>query len=177
MRLSQSSNLSLLAVALATAFLSPAALAQCDISQTKCALNGGKCNIKFKNRTGDTGGSEGGTNINQTSSAQTVAVKAMLNDGTKAGNKLNIPAGSSKTMNIEKKAKKNFDYIEVRSADIRMVKSSHMSCADIKAVLNGNGTCKAFHGGKSSQSGAFTFYIGYQCDGGNVAGPTDATSD
>lgn len=166
-----------LSLGLVAAGLPSAALAQCDISQTKCALNGGKCNIKFKNRTGDSGGSDGGTNINQTSSAQTVAVKAKRNDGNKAGNKLSIPAGTSKTMNIENKAEKGFDYIEVRSADIGMVKASKISCGEIKTVLNGNGTCKAFHGGKSSQSGAFTFYIGYQCDGGNVAGPTDATSD
>ena len=26
----------------------PVARAECDISQTKCALNGGKCNIKVK---------------------------------------------------------------------------------------------------------------------------------
>ena len=167
-----------LCLPLLAAFAVPSvALAECDISQTKCLVNGGKCNVKFKNRTGDTGGSEGGTNINQTSSAQTVAIKAMRNDGSKAGNKLNIPAGTSKTMNIENKAKKNFEYIEVRSADIGMVKSSQISCGEVKAVLNGNGTCKAFHGGKSSQSGAFTFYIGYQCDGGNVAGPTNATAD
>lgn len=28
----------------------PSASAACDISKTKCAVNGGKCNIHFKNR-------------------------------------------------------------------------------------------------------------------------------
>ncbi|MEM9375534.1 MAG: hypothetical protein AAGA72_04890 [Pseudomonadota bacterium] len=80
------------------------AAAQCDISQTKCAINNGKCNIQFKNRTSDTGGSDGSSNIDQSSSAQTIVVKARKANGDKAGNKLQIVAGAKKTMNIEKKS-------------------------------------------------------------------------
>ncbi len=40
---------------IALTLAAPAAIAQCDISQTKCALNNGNCNIKFKNRTADGG--------------------------------------------------------------------------------------------------------------------------
>ena len=33
----------------------PVARAECDISQTKCALKGGKCNNHFTSRTADAG--------------------------------------------------------------------------------------------------------------------------
>ena len=63
-------------LSLATALAAPVASATCDITQTKCWINGGKCNIQFKNRTGDSGGSDGTSNLDQTSSAQTITVKA-----------------------------------------------------------------------------------------------------
>ena len=155
-----------------TAFAAaPLASAQCDISQTKCALNGGKCNIKFKNNTGDSGGSDGGTSLQQNSASQAIQVKARKSNGNKAGNKLVIQLEASKTMNMDKKAKKNFQDIRLSSDNApTMYKSSVMSCQDIVAVLNGNGTCKVFHGtlkeGEEVQG-----LLGYQCDGGNVAGP------
>jgi hypothetical protein len=159
---------------IAAALAAPIASATCDISDTKCALNGGKCNIKFKNRTGDTGGSDGSSNIDQTSSAQTIVVKARKDNGNKAGNKLTIVAGASNTMNFDKKADKNFEDVLISSqAYGGAVKSVSMSCEDVKAVLNGNGTCKAFHGQKS-KGATIKFFLGYQCDGGNVGGPTDA---
>lgn len=161
---------------LATLFAAaPVADAQCDISQTKCALNGGKCNIKFKNKTGDSGGSDGSANIDQRSSAQTVVVTARKANKNKAGNKLQIIAGASKTMNLDKKAKKEFEDIKIASQDLP-VSPSQMSCEDVQAVLNGNGTCKIFHGKKSNAYGSITWYLGYQCDGGNVGGPDDATA-
>ncbi|MEL6831032.1 MAG: hypothetical protein AAFO63_12950 [Pseudomonadota bacterium] len=159
---------------LACACLVPSAAAQCDITQTKCWINGGKCNIEFKNKTGDSGGSDGSSNLNQTSSAQTVTIKAKDSSNDKTGNKLNIIAGASKTMNIEKKAKKDFDYIQLSSADFGAVNASKMSCEDVQAVLNGNGTCKVFHGAVTNSASAIAWYIGYQCDGGKVGGPTDA---
>lgn len=153
-----------------------AAQASCDISQTKCWINDGNCNIQFKNRTGDSGGSDGDSNLNQTSSAQTITVKAKDSDNDKTGNKLNIVAGASKTMNIEKKAKKDFDYIHLSSADFGSVNASTMSCEDVIAVLNGNGTCKVFHGAATNDAGAIAWYLGYQCDGGNIGGPKDASA-
>lgn len=166
-------HVSLSAFLLGTAMLAstPAALAQCDISQTRCAVNGGKCNIKFRNRTGISNGSDGGTSLKQSSSAQTVQVKARKANKEKAGNKLSIVAGTSGTMNFDKKAKKSFEDVQLSSADITQVKPVIMSCEDVRAVLNGNGTCKVFHGEDSSSGLDWTFYLGYQCDGGNVAGP------
>lgn len=161
-------------VVMAGAFTAPMASAACDISDTKCAVNGGKCNIKFKNRTGDTNGSDGSSNISQTSSAQTVVVKARKGDGSKAGNKLTIVAGASNTMNIGKKANKNFSDVQIASdAYGGVVYPATMSCDDVKAVLNGNGTCKVFHGQKT-KGATVNYFLGYQCDGGNVGGPTDA---
>ena len=159
---------------MAAALAAPVASATCDISDTKCALDGSKCNIHFKNRTGDTGGSDGSSNISQTSSAQTVVVKARKDNGDKAGNKLTIVAGAKNTMNFNKKADKNFEDVLISSqAYGGAVKSVAMSCEDVKAVLNGNGTCKIFHGQKA-KSATVKFFLGYQCDSGNVGGPTDA---
>lgn len=83
----------------------PIASAACDISDTKCAKEGSKCNIKFRNKTADSGGSDGSSGLNQTSSAQTVLVKAIDESGNRLGNKLQIIAGANKTTNVEKKAK------------------------------------------------------------------------
>jgi pectate lyase len=160
---------------LVSTMLSPIASATCDITQTKCWVNGGNCNIKFKNRTGDTGGSDGSSNLNQSSSAQTVTVKARKANKDKAGNKLTIIAGTSDTMNIEKKAKKKFVDIQL-SPSVSGINSTVMSCEDVQAVLDGNGTCKVFHGYVSNSSTKVERYLGYQCDGGNVGGPKDAST-
>lgn len=156
----------------ATAVPVASAQATCDISQTECALHGGKCNIQFKNKTGDSGGSDGGTALDQRSSAQTILVKAKKENNNTAGNTLSIDAGASNTMNIENKVNKNFYDIKIRSKSFDgVVADVNMSCSDIQAVLDGNGTCKVFHGTAGSGGNA-GFYMGYQCDGGNVAGPT-----
>ena len=170
--------LSALIIAAAFTITVPIASAQtCDISQTKCALNGGKCNIKFKNRTGDSGGSEGSSNINQRSNAMTIVIKARKSNGDKAGNKLQIPAGTSKTMNMDKKANKNFSDVRAISQDFsNPVQAVAIPCEDIQTILNGTGTCKIFHGIKAKKTGKKLRYLGYQCDSGNVGGPNDATA-
>lgn len=71
MRLHAAITATLITTAIIT---TPVAQATCDISQTKCALNGGKCNIHFKNRTADFGGSDGSSNLNQSSATQAVVV-------------------------------------------------------------------------------------------------------
>ena len=160
--------------------MTPTASAICDISQTKCAVNGGKCNIHFRNRTGDKGGSDGSSNIEQTSAAQTVKVKARTDksEGSKqVGNKLTLPVGTNKTMNLDRKAKMGFHEIRIYSQNHKDTRSIIMSCEDIKAVLNGNGRCKIFHGVRYNIHPAVNFYLGYQCDGGNVGGPTRARID
>lgn len=155
--------------------MAPAAFAACDITQTKCWLNDGNCNIEFKNKTGDSGGSDGSSNLSQTSSAQTITVKARKANKDKAGNKLTIVAGASSTMNIEKKAKKDFEDIQLIPS-VSGINSTVMSCAHVQAVLDGNGTCKVFHGFSSNSATNADRYLGYQCDGGNVGGPDDATA-
>lgn len=158
----------------------PTASAICDISQTKCAVNGGKCNIHFRNRTGDTGGSDGSSNIDQTSAAQTVKVKARKDKSEQSeqvGNKLTIPAGMNKTMNLDRKAKMGFHEIRIHSQNHKDTRSIVMSCDVIKAVLNGNGRCKIFHGVRYNIHPSVNFYLGYQCDGGKIGGPTDARID
>lgn len=158
----------------------PTASATCDISQTKCAVNGGKCNIHFRNRTGDTGGSDGSSNIEQTSASQTVKVKARenhRNQSKQVGNKLTIKTGGNKTMNLDRKAKKGFHDIRIYSQDHKGTRSIVMSCDVIKAVLNGNGRCKIFHGVRYNIHPSVNFYLGYQCDGGKIGGPKDARID
>lgn len=151
----------------------PLVSAECDISQTKCALNGGKCNIHFKNRTGDTGGSDGSSSLDQRSAAQTIEVKAVDEKNNKVGNKLNIPVSSSKTMNMDKKAKKGFDGIRITSHNApKMYEGVRMSCAEIIETLNGTGTCKVFQG-LWTPGGDTQGRLGYQCDGGDVGGPID----
>ncbi len=154
-------------------FMAPTAAANCNISQTKCALNGGKCNIHFRNKTGDVSGSDGGTSANQSSSAQTIIVKAKDDSSDRVGNKLQIVAGAKKTMNITKKdnKKNGFSTISIASQDFsKGVKGADMSCEDIQAVLNGSGSCKIFHGVITGNA-RFDFTLGYSCDGGSVSGP------
>lgn len=161
---------SMVIASLAT-FAAPTASAACNISDTKCAVNGGKCNIKFINETGLTG-KDKGTNLNRTSSAQTIRVKALKENGNTAGNALSINAGASKTMNLDKKANKNFDRIRLSSPTMGRVSGSTLSCAAVQAVLNGNGTCKVFHGEPPYGAESVEYQLGYRCDGGKVSGPT-----
>lgn len=144
-------------------------------------MNGGKCNIHFKNKTGDTGGSDGSSNLEQTSAAQTVNVRARKDargQSEKVGNQLSIAAGARKTMNLDKKAKKDFHDIRIYSkTNSSTVRSVVLRCEEIKAVLNGNGTCKIFHGVRVNKNPNVNFYLGYQCDGGKVGGPKDAHVD
>ena len=156
--------------ALALGALTPAAFAACDISDTKCAVNGGKCNIKFRNMTGSGSGSATGSPLKQMSLTQTIKVKALKENGHKTGNTLTIYAGDNKTMNVDKKANKNFATIRIASPNMETVKSANMSCNDVKAVLNGNGTCKVFYGYSLYRDNAFEYQLGYSCDSGNVGG-------
>lgn len=151
----------------------PSANAACDISQTKCALNGGKCNIHFKNKTGDTHGSDRSSSLKQLPFAQTVIVKARTEAEKKIGNKLTITAGASKTMNVDKKSKKDFQDIRIYSKDFakKPVRSIILRCEDIKAILNGNGTCKVFYGSRTQDLLIFKYGLGYQCNGGKIGGP------
>jgi len=157
--------------ALAIGLLTPAAFASCDISQTKCALKGGKCNIKFRNVTAAGSGSDKGTSLNQKSSAQTIRVKALKDDGEKAGNALTINSGANKTMNVDKKALRNFAKIRITSPAVATIEGVTMSCSDVQDVLDGNGTCKIFNGNAGPEFGIPDYKLGFSCDGGKVTGP------
>ena len=170
------SSLSGVAIAAAIAFSAPSATAEfhgspCDISTAKCVVNGGKCNIHFRNRTGDSGGSDGSSKLQQESAAQAVQVKAVNKNGNRVGNKLVLQVNEKKTMNIDKKANKDFAAIRLTSDNAPgAYKGSLLRCDEIIKILDGNGTCKLF-AGKERTAGRAYRYIGYQCDGGNVGGP------
>ena len=157
--------------ALALGALAPVAFASCDISGTRCAVNGGKCNIHFKNRTGDTRGSGVGTVLTQESLAHTVRVKALKDNGKRAGNSMTIEVGATNTMNLDKKAKKDFAKIKLVSLAVVDVENTSMGCNEIKQVLNGNGTCKIFYGESKYANGDNRWQLGYSCNGGSVVGP------
>lgn len=170
------STITSLALTTALAFAAPPAFAQfrgetCDISSAKCAMNGKKCNIHFRNRTGDSGGSDGSSRLNQESAAQAVQVKAINEKGKRVGNQLVLQVNEKKTMNISKKANKDFAAIRIRSDNAPgLYEGSVISCEEIIQILDGNGRCKLFQG-KEKVYGETYRYIGYQCDGGNVGGP------
>ncbi len=140
----------------------------CDITQLDC-WDGGKCNIQFKNHTGDASGDAGGTPIKQSSAAQTIKVKAVKSTGDKAGNQLTITSGAKNTMNMENKYEKGFEKIKVTSTN-GITEGFDLSCSTVKKIIDGNGTCKVFHGTTSQSDN--TYVLGYSCDGGNVDGPS-----
>lgn len=157
--------------AFAMSALAPAAFASCDISETKCALNGGKCNIHFKNKTGEASGSAGGTVLSQETGAQIVRVKAVKDNGSNAGNALTINAGAKNTMNLDKKANKNFAKIRITSVGRWDVAGISIGCESVKEILDGSGICKIFHGYGPNEYGTETHQLGYSCDGGDVVAP------
>jgi hypothetical protein len=165
-------SISALLIGTAIVFASPTANADCDITTTKCHKNNGKCNIKFRNITDQATGSGKGTYLTQKSLAQQIRVKAVRDDGKAAGNILNIEAGTSKTMNIDKKYNKDFAQIRLSAPTFKTGNGITMTCNEVKAVLNGNGTCKVFNGATNLQAQSFRSQLGFSCDAGKVLGPT-----
>jgi len=159
-----------LAVVCAGAIAVPEVRADCDTTANDC-FNGGKCNIKFRNMTAETSGSSSKTKLTQRSMAQIIRVKAVKDNGKSAGNIINIESGTSKTMNLDKKAKKDFAKIRISAPTSAVTDGVTMSCADVNKVLAGNGTCKVFYGFRNNASGNVVNQLGYRCDGGNVQGP------
>ncbi len=159
-----------LAFAFAGALTAPTANADCDITANDCFKNG-KCNIKFRNLTGESSGSSSKTNLTQRSMAQIIRVKAAKDNGKAAGNILNIEAGTSKTMNIEKKYNKDFDKIRISSPTLAWTDGVTMSCEDVNKVLAGNGTCKVFYGFWVNATDNVVNQLGYRCDEGKTVGP------
>lgn len=151
-------------------FASPFAMgstaAQCDITTLPC-WDGGKCNIKFKNHTGE-GTGDSTDDLSQTSSAMDIQIKAVDANGKKTGNSFKIIAGASKTMNLEKKYNKGFNEIRLIPVNNYKPDRATMSCQDVKKVLRGNGNCNVFFGYGKGQGG---MGLGFSCDNGRVTGP------
>ncbi len=123
-----------------------ASAGSCNIKGLDCWGSGSKCNIQFKNNTGESSGS-GGSLYNQKSFAVTIKVHGILN-GSKTGNKLEILAGDAKHKNLDNLVKKEgFDSIEIEQTSASSLLDYQRNkvkrkCVDIKKTLNGNGTCK-----------------------------------
>lgn len=165
-------KLALAASVVAGAFmLSAPASAVCDITTTKCWGDDSKCNIHFRNHTAHAAGDSGGTHLSQASLVQTVRIKAVKENGNSAGNTVNVLAGEKGTMNLDNKEARDFDHIRISSGSDSVVKGTTMSCEDIIAVLNANGTCKIFNGQEKVQSTILYSTLGYSCDEGNIGGP------
>ncbi|MEO1306257.1 MAG: hypothetical protein AAFV37_14895 [Pseudomonadota bacterium] len=145
----------------------PALSEVCDITTEQC-WNDGKCNIKFKNKTGESSGSAKNTGVDQSSKAQTITIKAARENGDAAGNKLTITAGASKTMNVENKYKKDFHHIRIKSGGTD--ESVSLKCGEIKKVLRGNGNCNITRGYRGETNGDGYYTLAYSCDNTKVAG-------
>ena len=134
----------------------------CDITDLPC-WDGGICNIKFKTRTGKSSGS-GKSSVSQDSAAQTIRVTAKTSDGDKTGNAFSIPAGASKTMNLEKK--KDFSFIRITAGNPG-VQALSVKCGAIRNTLRGNGNCNIYYGFEPSVRST----LAYSCDNRAVNGP------
>ena len=136
----------------------------CDLTELPC-WDGGKCNIKFKNHTGLATGSGNGL-VDQETLAMSVRVTARKPNGGKTGNGFWIPAGSSKTMNLEKKKDLSWLRFKSRRDDVHALT---MDCQAIKRVLRGNGTCNIYFGFAKNISGHVE-ELAYSCNHKTVNG-------
>ena len=149
------------------ALMAPVAFAKCDITGLDCKGEGKKCNIKFKNLTGEGSGAGGGTGYKQVTLAANLKVTARAGDGSMQGNIFEITAGASKTVNLDNK---KFSQIKIHRETGRGMmtgnETTYLTCDHITSILNGNGSCKVFvgqtHGRKHTVA---------KCDGGNVIVP------
>jgi hypothetical protein len=133
----------------------------CDITDLPCWGPDHKCNIKMINNTGKASGS-GGSHFNQASWAVTVRVEAQKPGGNRAGsNTLEILAGQSKTINMDKK--KGFDHIKISSATTGKKKGiADISCDQIRDILKNNKNCKILVDEEKS-AGNIDYYLAYIC--------------
>ncbi len=166
---------SLIHVTVTSMFLlcSGSAVAVCNITDLPCWGDDTKCNIKFRNLSGLAEGSGGGTPWNQTTLAATIRVTANLpnsknGDDKQVGNGLQILAGQSKTINLDKH--QGFDHIQGRIMDGSSWTGFVMKCAAVREVLKGKGNCKMFRTTDGKYDPAFN------CNGGSVVGSGDHDS-
>ena len=122
----------------------PALAAVCDITGLSCWDASGKCNIKFKNKTGEASGSGGGTVWDQVSDAQTVKVSAQKTGEGTVGNSIKMLAGQNNTMNIEKKYNKGFDMLRIKGTALGSSLTTELGCEQVKQVLKIDKSCNIF---------------------------------
>ncbi len=151
------------------------AQAQCDITDLPCWGPDKKCNIKFRNETGEASGS-GGSGYNQASYVKTAVVSARKRDGSLAGsNKLEILAGANKTMNLDKKKGFSEINIRVKPKAMNIDETVGMTCGHIRETLQGSGTCKIFMVKYSVYPDQY--YVAYNCNGGKVMSRKSANAE
>ena len=145
-------------------FAAQATFAACDLTDLPCWGSNSKCNIKFRNKTGEGSGAGGGTPWNQMSWAGKIRVVAKDSKDNRIGNTLTIDAGASKTINLDKKS--GFAHIDVTMVMVGGGTDSRilMSCKPIRAVLQRDDSCKVFY----TTSGDYR--LAYNCGGGDVVG-------
>lgn len=144
-------------------------LPRCDISGLSCFTPGKKCNIKFRNHTGEGSGS-GGSQYNQVSAARTVVVSIRGTDGSRLGSKKEILAGDSKTVDVGMKQSEGIGEIRIRAKTDKAWSGDEsvkvaMGCKKIKDILNGEGNCKIFMYKESGDTN-----VAYSCNGGSIMG-------
>ena len=155
-----------LAAALAPTFAS----AQTCYDQMKdlpCWESGSKCNIHFRNQTGENSGN-GNEHYNQITAVKTVRVAALDYKRLAIGNAKKILAPQSATLNLEKKKGFGSIHIKVLENDFALKEEVYMPCSDVLATLRGNGTCSVFIHGTTAFPEKLA--VAYNCDGGNVRG-------
>jgi hypothetical protein len=145
------------------ALFSMSALAQdgqaCDITNLPCWGPESKCNIKIVNNTGESSGSAGG-HFNQVSWAVTVKALALKPDGSRAGgNTLEILAGQSRTINLDKKA--GFDRIKILTAT-GAGGNVKIPCDDIQQILQDERHCKILIDSDNPGENNY-YYLAFNC--------------
>ncbi len=143
-----------------------ASASACEITDLACWGAGTKCNIKFKNNTGD---ASGGGISHQKSLAATIRVLAIKTDGTRAGsNTLTILDKASGTLNLDKKA--DFSDVEVYVSSGQFPGRMKIPCGEVRQILTADKACKIFVV-EHNHDGQLFAYLAYNC--GVVKGQSD----
>lgn len=147
------------------------ARAACDITDLKCWGPNKKCNIKFRNKTGEQSGFSH-KDVKQMSKAITIYVKAMADDGERLGERQRLEAGDTRTINLDNRVKlanqRKVTLSHIRISGLEFPVGTYdalLKCDTIRSVLNGSGTCVVFIGKDDK--------LHYKCDGGDVIDSND----
>jgi len=144
------------------------ALPLCNITDLPCLTPGKKCNIKFRNQTGEASGS-GGNVYNQVSRARTIHIWVRDTNGRKLGSRMNITAGGKKTMDVGLRESDGIGDIVIKVDPVKDLSDEdfrlNLGCTEIRYVLSGKGNCKVFVYKKHGK-----YYSAYSCNGSGIKG-------